>query len=207
MRIPLWAYIAAGILLWIFAYGYFNYPITNQADRYYSSSQKKDTYCNTGSLLDKVKCRQQRAAKAKKADLKNINTVSNFKDYLKNPNSELVRYSKFDCASIKNEFIDVNNSNSIDGDVFELLPDNGLLQTISPPEYLATQEDIEIHFGLLSSISSKVWDAALMDKSLSDEIDPTNAIMKVNLFEFVRIEFDDMFYQHSFGNVGPCKAN
>ena len=203
MRIPLWTYIAVGLLLWIFAYGYFNYPITDQADRYKSFSQKKDIYCTTGRLLDKVKCRQRRAAKAKKADLKIINTVSNFQDYLKKPDSELVKYSRFDCASIKKEFIDVKNSNS-DGYVFELLPENGLLLTVSLMGIYDTKEE---EFEMLSSIYSRVWDAALKNKSLSDEIDPIHVITFVNLFEYVRLEFDDMFYGHSFGNVGPCKAD
>jgi len=46
MRIPLWAYISLGILLWIFAYGYFNHPTRNEAEVNTPTGTKTDTYCN-----------------------------------------------------------------------------------------------------------------------------------------------------------------
>ena len=36
MRMPSFAYIALGLLFSIFAYGYFNYPIADDADRFQS---------------------------------------------------------------------------------------------------------------------------------------------------------------------------
>ena len=63
MRIPLFAYIALGLLLSVFAYGYFNYPITDQADRFQSYSNEGNTYCNSSSTLRKVNCLAKRAAK------------------------------------------------------------------------------------------------------------------------------------------------
>ena len=204
MRIKL--FIALSLLLSIFAYGYFNYPITDQADRYISRSppSKEKSYCNERSMVKMMKCIRDRSSKATENDLKIINTVSNFQYYLKNPNFKWVKYSKFDCASIKKEFIDVKNSYS-EGDVYELLHNNGMLHTGS----LTNSESFskEEKFKIMSSTASRAWDAALKGKSLSDEIDPINAMTTVNLFEYVRLEFGDLVYQHSFGNIGPCKAN
>ena len=63
MRIPSFAYIALGLLMSIFAYGYFNYPIADDADRFQSHSNEGDTYCNSSSVLKKANCLAKRAAK------------------------------------------------------------------------------------------------------------------------------------------------
>ena len=63
MHIPPFAYIALGLLLSIFAYGRFNYPIADDADRFQSYSNEGDTYCNSSSTLKKVNCLAKRAAK------------------------------------------------------------------------------------------------------------------------------------------------
>ena len=63
MHIPPFAYIALGLLLSIFAYGRFNYPIADDADRFQSYSNEGDTYCNSSSVLKKANCLAKRAAK------------------------------------------------------------------------------------------------------------------------------------------------
>ena len=63
MHIPPFAYIALGLLLAIFAYGRFNYPIADDADRFQSYSNEGDTYCNSSSVLKKANCLAKRAAK------------------------------------------------------------------------------------------------------------------------------------------------
>jgi len=98
----------------------------------------------------------------------------------------------------------VKNSYS-EGDVYELLQNNGMLHTGSLTNSGSFSKEEE--FEIMSSTASRIWDAALKGKSLSGEIDPINAMTTVNLFEYVRLEFGNMVYQHSFGNVGPCKAN
>jgi hypothetical protein len=44
MRMPSFAYIALGLLFSIFAYGYFNYPIADDADRFQSHHLKNKIY-------------------------------------------------------------------------------------------------------------------------------------------------------------------
>lgn len=63
MHIPPFAYFALGLLLSIFAYGRFNYPIADDADRFQSYSNEGDTYCNSSSVLKKANCLAKRAAK------------------------------------------------------------------------------------------------------------------------------------------------
>ena len=63
MRMPSFAYIALGLLLSIFAYGYFNYPIADDADRFQSHSNEGDTYCSSSSVLKKANCLAKRATK------------------------------------------------------------------------------------------------------------------------------------------------
>ena len=63
MRIPLFAYIALGLLLSVFAYGYLNYPSADQADRFQSYSNEGITYCNSSSALKKANCLVKRAAR------------------------------------------------------------------------------------------------------------------------------------------------
>ena len=63
MRMPSFAYIALGLLFSIFAYGYFNYQIADDADRFQSHSNEGDTYCNSSSVLKKANCLAKRAAK------------------------------------------------------------------------------------------------------------------------------------------------
>lgn len=63
MRRPSFAYIALGLLLSIFAYGYFSYPIADDADRFQSHSNEGDNYCNSSSALKKANCLAKRAAK------------------------------------------------------------------------------------------------------------------------------------------------
>ena len=107
-------------------------------------------------MLKMMKCIRGRSSKATENDLKIINTVSNFQYYLKNPNFKWVKYSKFDCASIKKEFIDVKNSYS-EGDVYELLHNNGMMSLTfdkppNPENFLTTN-----HFTLDSDIGIGLW--------------------------------------------------